>query len=309
MERIINYPFNLASQLIKDRYNERVQKVSIDFANKCPNRDGTLSNEGCYYCSTESYLPYYVRNNQDYINQLNEGISYYKKRYKCNRFFAFLQASSNTYMSAKKLETIINKLLEHTCIEGIVIATRPDCLEKDKLQLLQKIAKQTYIRLEIGIESFCDEALSFANRCHDSQTGKNALIKAAEHGIETCAHLILGLPPESIESQLKTAFILNECNIKFLKLHHLQIVKNSKFEQIYKNSPEKFNLYSKEQYLDIVAQFLTHLSKEIYIDRFINKVPLNQLIAPLWNNVSEQSFQSDLAQYMQTKNLTQSCGL
>ncbi|MGI6446295.1 MAG: TIGR01212 family radical SAM protein [Candidatus Ozemobacteraceae bacterium] len=286
--------FNSASDYYREKYGERIQKIPVNAGFSCPNRDGTLSFDGCSYCNNDSFSPFYTSTACSIVEQLEKGASFYAKRYNCRRFWAYFQSFSNTYSDVQNLHTKYSQALSLPFIEGLIIATRPDCINDSVVDLLKTFKKLTYIRVELGAESFDDDVLSAINRHHDVNTVFKAVKILKEAEIETCVHLIFGLPLEKRDSPKTSAEIVSELGVRFVKLHHLQIVKGSLLEQAYKNGSFNGKLHTAESYLDVLCEFLTFLEEGVYIERLINRAPLNYLLAPIWGNVTESSFKKML---------------
>ncbi len=286
--------FNSASDYYREKYGERIQKIPVNAGFSCPNRDGTLSFDGCSYCNNDSFSPFYTSTACSIVEQLEKGASFYAKRYNCRRFWAYFQSFSNTYSDVQNLHTKYSQALSLPFIEGLIIATRPDCINDSVVDLLKTFKKLTYIRVELGAESFDDDVLSAINRHHDVNTVFKAVKILKEAEIETCVHLIFGLPLEKKDSPKTSAEIVSELGVRFVKLHHLQIVKGSLLEQAYKNGSFNGKLHTAESYLDVLCEFLTFLEEGVYIERLINRAPLNYLLAPIWGNVTESNFKKML---------------
>lgn len=286
--------FNSASDYYREKYGERIQKIPVNAGFSCPNRDGTLSFDGCSYCNNDSFSPFYTSTACSIVEQLEKGASFYAKRYNCRRFWAYFQSFSNTYSDVQNLHTKYSQALSLPFIEGLIIATRPDCINDSVVDLLKTFKKLTYIRVELGAESFDDDVLSAINRHHDVSAVFKAVKILKEAEIETCVHLIFGLPLEKRDSPKTSAEIVSELGVRFVKLHHLQIVKGSLLEQAYKNGSFNGKLHTAESYLDVLCEFLTFLEEGVYIERLINRAPLNYLLAPIWGNVTESNFKKML---------------
>lgn len=301
--------FNRASTWIKSRFGQRVQKIPIDAGFSCPNRDGNLSGQGCVYCSNQSFAPFYSDSQLAISEQLRRGREYYSRRYGCSIFFAYFQSYSCTYAP---LETLRRKYLEAVGCEGIVglvIATRPDCIDPGIIALLQELAERTFIRIELGVESFDDGVLATINRCHDSATSLQAIKHLHTAGIPVSIHLISGLPGERPDHMTRAARITSDSGADMVKLHHLQIVKGSRLASLYSEHPGHYHLYSLEQYIEKVCEFITNLSPGLYLERFISRVPPDQLVAPLFSGIDEAGFQRRLEQKLTELGLCQGASL
>ncbi len=299
--------FNSATNWTKEHFGKRIQKIPIDGGFSCPNRDGTLSSAGCLYCNNKSFTPFYTDGKSSISQQLKTGTDFFSKRYKCDDFFAYFQTYSGTYAPIETLEKRYREALRFPNIKGLIIATRPDCISKQVVDLLLKLKQETYIRVEIGVESFEDEVLKAINRCHNFQTAIKAFSLLREVEIDTSAHLIFGLPKESIESAKNYALILTDSGVNFVKLHHLQIVDGSRLAEVFKNNPDFIKLHTLNSYIEKVSEFLSYLKKDIFVERFINRVPKDLLIAPKFEDINENKFTQKLIEYMSKNSLSQGC--
>ena len=297
--------FKSSSEWTKEHFGQRIQKVPVDGNFTCPNRDGKLSKTGCLYCNNKTFTPFYTDEKKSISNQLQTGIEFFSKRYNCDSFFAYFQTYSGTYAPIEILEKKYREALNFPKIKGLIIATRPDCIEDSIIDLLLKLKKETYIRIEIGVESFDDKVLNAINRCHDSKTAINTIKLLRKAGIDTSVHLIFGLPNEAEDAAINYAKILSETNANFVKLHHLQVVHGSRLADLYKTKQIQIKLHSLNSYIATVADFLSYINKDIYVERFINRVPKDMLIAPKFENINENIFSEKLCHYLSENGLSQ----
>lgn len=263
-------------------FGERVQKLSIDGGFTCPNRDGKKGSGGCTFCNNESFNPDYCRSVQGITRQIDEGVRFFQAKYQGQKYLAYFQAYSNTYASLQVLKERYEEALSHPQVAGLVLATRPDVVGDDVLDYLGELAKEHYVCVEYGVESANDEVLKRVNRGHSYAEAEDAIRRTACRGIYIGAHLIFGLPGESRESMLEGAVRLSRLPIDILKLHQLQIIRGTQMADEYLQFPERFRLYSLEEYLDFVVDVIGRIKPELYLERFVNQAPAEYLIAPKW---------------------------
>lgn len=267
---------------IKLRFGERVQKISLDIGFTCPNRDGSKGVGGCTYCNNNTFNPDYCEPQKSIKQQLEQGIEFFSRKGKNNKFLAYFQAYTNTYGDFEELKKMYQEALSVPKVVGLVIGTRPDCISEEIINYLDELSDDYYISLEIGVESTNEKTLKEVNRCHTFEETKATYELCKNKGFNLGAHIILGLPNETKEDLLKHAYNVSQLPIDTLKLHHLQIVKNSVMSIQYKRNPENFNLFTSENYIEFVSEFITHLRTDIIIERFISEAPKDLLIAPKW---------------------------
>ncbi|MBC5623108.1 TIGR01212 family radical SAM protein [Butyricimonas hominis] len=263
-------------------FGERVQKLSIDGGFTCPNRDGSKGIGGCSFCNNDSFNPDYCRAVEGITRQIEEGIRFFGHKYNKQKYLAYFQVYSNTYAPLEVLKQRYEEALAHPMIAGLVIGTRPDTVNDEVLDYLELLAREYYVCVEYGVESVNDEVLQRVNRGHGFAASERAIRGTAGRGIAIGAHLIFGLPGESRESMLEGAVRLCELPIQVLKLHQLQIVKDTRMAEEYAENPSAFQLYTQEEYLDFVVEVIERIRPDVYLERFVNQSPPEYLIAPKW---------------------------
>ncbi len=279
MERRYNdYP-----TYIKRTFDGRVQKLSINAGFTCPNRDGKIGTGGCTFCNNQTFNPEYCHTTESITEQLQKGIDFFAPKYKTQKYLAYFQAYTNTYAGIEYLKTRYEEALAHPQVIGLVIGTRPDCISDELLAYFKNLQnKGFYIAIEYGLESTNDETLKLINRGHDFETSRQAIIKTAKYELPVGAHLILGLPKEDNATILSHAKAVSELPLTMIKLHQLQLVKGTVMENQYQTNPEWFHLYSADEYVDLIVDFLEILNPEIIVERFISQSPRHLLTAPVW---------------------------
>lgn len=274
--------YNDFSGYFKKHFGTRVQKISIDAGFTCPNRDGAKSVGGCSYCNNLTFKPDYCQLEKSVSQQLEEGIRFFSRKYTTMKYLAYFQAYSNTYARVAKLKKLYAEALAFPEVLGLVIATRPDCVDGEILDYLQELAQNHYIMVEFGIESHKNASLDQMNRGHHFEESAWAIRQTARRGIHNCAHLILGLPGETERDWLDQARIISELPVENLKLHQLQIHKGTRMYREYLDHPEKFHLFTVDEYLELMVKYLELLNPEIVVERFVSEAPNNLLVAPRW---------------------------
>ncbi len=286
-----NRRFNSYNSYFTREFGGRVQKISIDAGFSCPNRDGKISTGGCTFCRNDAFNPSYCRPEKSIRQQIEEGIEFHKRRYRrANSYLAYFQAFSNTYKPVDELEKLYSEALSVEGVIGLVIGTRPDCITDDILQLLKHLSFRpkggtSSIILELGIESVYDQTLKRINRGHDFATARNAIELVHSYGFHCGGHFIFGLPGETRDMMLHTADIISKLPLTTVKFHQLQIFKDTKMADEYLANPADFHLFTLEEYIEFVIDFIERLNPNIVIERFAGEVPPRYLVSKPWLNL------------------------
>lgn len=266
--------YNSFVNYFKEKYGSRLQKVVIDAGFTCPNRDGRLGVGGCTYCNNSAFHPNYSVSSKSIHWQIDEGIKFHKVRYhKAQRYIAYFQPFSNTYASLEELIKLYEQALSHPQIEGIVVGTRPDCVDEAKLDYFAQLQKEKIVVLEYGVESCYDATLNRINRGHNFDCAKWAIEQTAQRGIVQCGHFIFGLPGETRQKMLAEIDIINSLPLTAVKFHQLQIIKGTQMEREFIANRADFYSFSLEEYLDFMVEVLSKLRSNLFIDRFASEVP------------------------------------
>ncbi len=258
----------------------RVQKISIDAGFTCPNRDGRISTGGCTYCDNRTFNPSYCDRNKSIREQLKEGKNFFNRKYSNMKYLAYFQAFTNTYGSVDLLKKMYEEALQEEDIVGLVIGTRPDCISTPLLDYLEQLSHQTFLIVEYGIESANNDTLRRINRGHTFECSKKAVEMTAERGILTGGHIILGLPGEDREESLRQAPVISGLPLNILKIHQMQIIKGTRLAEEYLQNP--FHLYTVEEYVRLIADYISLLRKDLVLERFVSQSPPELLVAPRW---------------------------
>lgn len=276
-----NKRYNDFSSFIKRKFDTRVQKVSINAGFTCPNKDGTKGVGGCTYCNNNTFNPDYCKPIKPIKVQIDEGIDFFSKKYKVQKYLAYFQAFTNTYAPLSDLRRMYEEALSHHDVIGLVIATRPDSIKNEVIDYLEELSKKGhFIKLEFGLESTKNETLEIINRCQTHEEAIDAFNRANNRGLHLGGHLILGLPGETKKDMLDHATRISELPINTLKIHHLQIVKHTMMAFQYKKDPDFFTFMELDEYIDLVVDFLEILNPNIIVERFFSESPDKMLIYP-----------------------------
>lgn len=273
----------------------RVQKISIDAGFSCPNRDGHISHGGCTFCDNRTFNPSYCQPSKSITEQITEGKEFFRHKYPDMKYLAYFQAFSNTYATLDTLQRRYEEALSAEDVVGIVIGTRPDCVSDEILNYLESLKQQTFMIVEYGIESVSDDTLRRVNRGHNFECSRRAIIETHNRGILTGAHIILGLPGESAEDNVRQADIISALPIDILKLHQLQIIRGTQLAAEYERQP--FNLYTADEYIDLCRRYIERLRPDMVLERFVSQSPKELLVAPKWG-LKNYEFANRFVNYM-----------
>lgn len=294
--------YNDFSTWLRRQLGCKVQKISIDAGFSCPNRDGTLSTGGCVFCDNKAFSPAYCRGNKSVKRQVEDGISFFKKKYKDMKYLAYFQAFTNTYAPVEHLKSLYEEALSIEDVVGIVIGTRPDCVSDDILNYLEELNRQTFMIVEYGIESTDNEMLKRINRGHTYECSVRAIERTKERDILVGGHVILGLPGMTEEDCIREVERLNNTQLDILKLHQLQVVKDTRLAGEYLEKP--FKVFNIDEYIRLVATLIKHIRPDMILDRFISQSPAEMLIAPKWG-IKNYEFANALDNYLAKNNIYQ----
>ena len=269
------------NDFLKEKFNEKIYKVSLDGGFTCPNRDGKLSKGGCIFCSENGSGDFTSGRLKSIHTQIDEQIELVSNKYKGNKYIAYFQNFTNTYANVNYLRKIYEEALSHKNIVGLAIATRADCLEDHVLELLDELNKKTFLWIELGLQTINDEVAKYFNRAYKTKIYEEVTKKLNKLNIKFVTHIIIGLPKEEDDDYLETAIFSQNCGTWGLKLHLMYVVKNTPLEKLYKNGNLK--VHTKEEYVEKIVNILENISSEIIIHRMTGDGDRETLVAPLWS--------------------------
>ena len=298
--------FNSYSAYFKETFGQRVQKISVDAGFTCPNRDGSLARGGCTYCNNNAFNPSYCNPQKPIEQQVNEGIEFHKVRYRrADKYLVYFQPYSNTYAPLDKLKALYESALSQEGVVGLVIGTRPDCVDDKKLNYLSQLAKDYYIVVEYGVESIYNKSLEKINRWHTFEQSAEAIKKSAEYGLKVGAHFIFGLPGESREMMLDSVNTISALPLTTIKFHQLQIVSGTAMAKEYQSHPAHFDLFSFEEYIRFIIRFTERLNPNFIVERFAGEVPPKYLSGPGWGSIRNDQINNAIEKEMERQDTWQ----
>lgn len=274
-------PYNFFGDYLFARHGCRVFKLSIDAGFSCPNRDGTTGVSGCVFCSEDGSASPTITGHAGIPAQMTSAINSFKRSFPGSRYIAYFQAFSNTYAPVSRLKELYDEAVSFPDVTGLMIGTRPDCINREILELIKSYKKQSFeLWLELGIQSMKDSSLKFLKRGHTVKQSVDAINLASESKIPVCVHVILGIPGETWHDMMSTAENISSLPVKGIKIHHMHIIKGTELENIYRT--EQFSMMTLKEYISTLCDFLERLRPDIIIHRLMGDRNENSLIAPQW---------------------------
>lgn len=265
---------------LREQLGAKVQKIAINAGFTCPNRDGRVGWGGCTYCNNQTFNPDYCQTTKSVTEQLEEGKRFFARKYPDMKYLAYFQAYTNTYADVEHCIALYEEALRVEDVVGIVIATRPDCVPDSLLDYLTELNRRTFLIIEYGIESANDETLKRINRGHTFADSVLAIKRTAERGIRVGGHMILGLPGEDHDELMRQAKLIGQLPLTTLKLHQLQIIKGTKMEEEWQETP--WSLPSVDEYIELLLDYISLLPPTLVLERFVSSSPASLLVAPRW---------------------------
>ena len=271
-----NKRYHTLDYYYKNRFHEKVFKVSLDAGFSCPNIDGTVGYNGCIYCSKLGSGEYAGNKEEPIEVQFHKVKEIMLKKWPKAKYIGYFQAHTNTYAKVEKLNELYTKILNEPGVIGLNIATRPDAITEECLDYLTELNKKTYLTIELGLQTTNEKTSKLINRCHTLTCFEEMVNKLRERNIDVVVHIINGLPYE----MLNTVKYLNSLDIQGIKIHMLSILKDTPLEKLYEK--EHFKMLTKEEYIDIVIEQLEVLRPDIVIHRITGDPKVDDLVEPNW---------------------------
>lgn len=287
--------FHNYATYLRRRLGETAVRISVDAGFTCPNRDGTLGTGGCLYCNNDAFTPGILFPGRSVEEQVQRTILAPGRHQAARRLLVYFQKYSNSYAPPKELDRLYRAAFCHSDVVGIIVGTRPDCLGPEVLDVLEGIAKDRYVSVEIGLQSVSDDVLARVGRGHTVETFLAAVREVRKRGIDAGVHLIYGLPGDTRENFLAAADLLSAIDVQGVKLHHFHVVAGSGFEKIWRKGGVRVPEYG--EYLSACVDFLERLSPEVAVLRLMGSAPSGLLLAPRWKNGSREMAQDVAAEF------------
>lgn len=275
-----NKMYHTLDYFYKHKFHSKIAKISLNGGFTCPNKDGTKGVGGCIYCSKSGSGEYAGNPQKSIIEQFYEVKNVMDRKWKNTKYIAYFQANTNTYAPINILDKLYHEALKITDVVGLNIATRADAISDDCLELLENISKETYLTIELGLQTIHKKTSNLINRGHDLQCFSDMVHQLRERNINVVVHIINGLPYETKDMMLETTKFVNSLDIQGIKIHMLSVLKDTKLAEMYQEKP--FSILSKDEYIDIVCDELSLLRPEIVINRLTGDPDIHELITPTW---------------------------
>ncbi|MBU5486291.1 TIGR01212 family radical SAM protein [Clostridium sp. MSJ-11] len=266
---------------LREKFGCKVYKISLDAGFSCPNRDGKISSGGCVFCSARGSGDFAGDRGYSISRQFNDIKTLMRKKWKEGKYIAYFQAYTNTYASASVLREKYEEALNHEGVVALAIATRPDCLGEEVLDLLEELSNRTYLWVELGLQTVSDETAKIINRGYSLEVFEQALENLRKRKIDVVVHSIFGLPKENREDMLKTVKYLSSKDIQGIKFHLLHLMKGTPLVDLYER--EEFRFLEEEEYIDIICEAIGLLREDIVVHRLTGDSPRDLLIGPKWS--------------------------
>lgn len=291
--------FNSYAGYFRRQFGGRVQKVAVNAGFTCPNRDGTTGTGGCTFCDNEAFTPSYCMSGGDIGWQIEEGIRFHRNRYRrAESYLVYFQSFSNTYAPLERLREIYDSALAVPGVVGIIVGTRPDCMDAEKLDYFAGLPRDKYIAIEYGIESCYDRTLKGINRGHDFLCARRAVEETAARGIHTGAHFILGLPGETDQMMLDQTALINRLPLTTVKFHQLQLFRGTEMARQYEEDPALFRFKPLDEYIRFFAGILRRLRPDLVVERFAGEAPPRYHAGPNFGLIRNDRLLALLEQYL-----------
>lgn len=299
-----NKRYHTYNYYLRNKYKQKIAKVSLNAGFTCPNRDGTCGIGGCVFCSDSGSGDFAGNIKDSLFQQFDDVSKIMRNKWPDCQFIAYFQANTNTYGTIERLKATFEPFINKEDIVGIAIATRPDCLSDEICDYLYELSLKCDLYIELGLQSIHDQTGEFINRGHNYQVFLDAITRLRERHLDICVHIINGLPFETYDMMKETAKAVGQLDIQALKIHNLFILKNTRLYQLYQDNP--FPILSRDEYINLVVEQLSYIPEQIVIERLTGDAPLKDLYEPAWS-IKKVTILNDIDKLMKEKDIYQGC--
>lgn len=299
-----NKRYHTYNYYLKNKYKQKIAKVSLNAGFTCPNRDGTAGIGGCIFCSDSGSGDFAGDIKDSLFKQFDSVSKVMRNKWPTCQFIAYFQANTNTYGSIERLKDTFEPFINKEDVVGIAIATRPDCLSEEICDYLYELSQKCDLYIELGLQTIHDQTGEMINRGHDYKTFKDAITRLRKRKLDICVHIINGLPFETYDMMLETAKAVGQLDIQAIKIHNLFILNNTKLYHMYKQNP--FPILTREQYIELVVEQLTYIPEHVVVERLTGDAPLKDLFEPTWS-IKKVTILNDIDKLMKEKDIYQGC--
>lgn len=294
--------YHSLNDYFKETFGEKIYKVSLDGGFTCPNRDGTLSTKGCIFCSERGSGDFAGSRRLSITEQIDEQLKLIEKKFPSGKVIAYFQNFTNTYGDINYMKDIYNEALSHPRVMGLAIATRPDCINDEVIEMLDDFNKKCFLWVELGLQTINEEVAEIINRHYSLDTYDKATEKLREKNIKFVTHIIIGLPGEKEDDSLKTAKYAEKSGTWGIKIHLLHVLKGTKLESLY--SSNEIKLQKKSEYVKKVVKILRNMSYNIVIHRLTGDGSKKDLVGPMWS-ANKRDVLNTINKYLKDNNIVQ----
>lgn len=270
------------SDFLRQLYGTRVQKLNVNAGLSCPNRDGSKGWGGCTYCNNASFTPAFGRTSSSITQQLLDAKQFYIGKYADMKYLAYFQSFTNTFAQIEKLRELYDEALAVDDIAGLVVSTRPDCLNDDVFDLLQSINEKHKVIVEVGVETSHDHTLKLINRCHSWQCAQDAINSVVQRGLTVGVHLILGLPGETEDDMIATVDEVTKLPVSTIKFHQLQVLRGTQLAHQWERGEVIIADWTAQEYANLCHRIISRLPERIVVERMVSTAPSELLLHPKW---------------------------
>lgn len=287
---------------LREKFDGKVFKISLDAGFSCPNRDGTISKGGCLFCSERGSGDFAGDRNFSISTQFEDIKCMMSKKWKEGKYIAYFQAYTNTYADVKTLREKYDEAINNEGVVALAIATRPDCLSEEVLDLLEEYSKKIYVWVELGLQTSNDKTAKIINRGYDLKVFEDGVYNLRQRNIDVVVHTIFGLPEETQEDMINTIKYVSNFDIQGIKFHLLHLMKDTSMVKLYEQG--RLTFLEQEEYIKLICEAIAMLPENVTIHRLTGDAPRDLLIGPMWS-LKKWEVLNSIDQYLEDNNIYQ----